>query len=62
MIYTAFRTAEADLIVTTQKDAQKLANIVEYQYPPIVVLAIALVVTEGDEKLAEVLLASVRGT
>lgn len=59
-IYAAFRASEADLIVTTQKDAQKLANIVEYGYPPIVVLAVALVVTDGDEKLTEVLLERIR--
>ena len=56
-----FGAMEADLIVTTEKDAQKLANIVEYGYPPIVVLAVALVVAGGDEKLTDVLLASIRG-
>ena len=60
-IYRVFRATEADLIVTTEKDAQKLANIVEYGYPPIVVLAVALVVTGGDEKLTDILLASIRG-
>ena len=60
-IYGVFRAKEADLIVTTEKDAQKLANIVEYGYPPIVVLAVALVVAGGDEKLTDVLLAGIRG-
>ena len=57
-IYAAFRAARADLIVTTQKDEQKLANLVEHQKLPIVVLAVALVITEGDEKFTDVLLAS----
>ena len=60
-IYAAFRAGAADLIVTTQKDAQKLASIVEDEYPPIVVLAVALVVTEGGGKFTEVLLANIRG-
>ena len=60
-IYGVFRATEADLIVTTEKDAQKLANIVEHGYPPIVVLAVALVITGRDEKLTDVLLASIRG-
>ena len=60
-ICTAFQAAKADLIVTTQKDEQKLADLIGLQQLPVVVLAVALVVTEGDEKLAEVLLASVRG-
>ena len=44
---------EAELVVTTQKDEQKLANFAEHL--PIVVLAVALVVTEGDDTLADVL-------
>ena len=60
-IYDAFQAAKADLVVTTQKDEQKLVNFVEYQELPIVVLEVALVVTEGDEKLTDVLLASIRG-
>ena len=57
-IYTAFQTVAADLIVTTQKDEQKLARLVENWGLPIVVLAVALVVTEGEEKFTDVLLAS----
>ena len=53
-IDTAFQAA--DLIVTTQKDEQKLAHFVDNWNLPIVVLAVALVVTEGDEKLTDVLL------
>ena len=60
-IYAAFRVAKADLIVTTEKDAQKLVNLVEHQELPIVVLAVALVVVGGDEKLTDVLLANIRG-
>ena len=55
-IGTAFRAAEADLIVTTQKDEQKLADLVVQQSLPIVVLEIALVITESVEKFTEVLL------
>ena len=61
-IHVAFRAAEADLIVTTQKDEQKLTNLVGCQKLPVVVLAIALVVTDGDEKLTDILLAKIRGT
>ena len=62
-IYTAFQEAAADLIVTTQKDEQKLACCRgEVTSPlrnlPIVVLAVALVITEGDEKFNDVLLGS----
>ena len=60
-IYDAFRTSQADLIVTTQKDAQKLVSLAEHRELPIVVLAVALAITGGDEKLTEVLLASIRG-
>ena len=59
-IYAAFQTAKADMIVTTQKDEQKLANLMGPKGLPIFVLAVALVVVEGDEKLTNVLLASVR--
>ena len=55
-IGTAFRDAEADLIVATQKDEQKLVDLAAQQSLPIVVLEIALVVTEAVEKLTEVLL------
>ena len=55
-ISTAFQATEADLIVTTQKDEQKLADLVAQQALPIVVLEIALVITEEVEKLTEVLL------
>ena len=57
-IYTVFQTTAADLIVTTQKDEQKLANLVENWGLPIVVLAVALVITEGAEKFTDVLLAA----
>ena len=60
-IYDAFRAAKADLIVTTQKDEQKLVNLAEHYELPIVVLTVMLVVTEGDERLTDVLLASIRG-
>lgn len=55
-IGTTFQATEADLIVTTQKDEQKLADLVAQQALPIVVLEIALVITEAIEKLTEVLL------
>ena len=55
-IGTTFRAAEADLIVTTQKDEQKLAALVAQQALPVVVLEIALVITEDIEKFTEVLL------
>ena len=61
-IYAAFQDTKADLIVTTQKDEQKLADLIAHQQLPAVVLAVALVITEGGEKLTDVLLASVRGT
>ena len=56
LISTAFQEAAADLIVTTQKDEQKLAHFGENWNLPIVVLAVALVITEGDEKFNDVLL------
>lgn len=61
-ICTAFRAAKADMIVTTQKDEQKLANLVEHQKLPMVVLVVALVIPEGNEKLTDVLLARIRRT
>ena len=57
-IDTAFQEAAADLIVTTQKDEEKLVCFVEDWNLPIVILAITLVITEGDEKLNDVLLGS----
>ena len=54
-IGTVFQTAQADLIVTTQKDEQKLGA-VSKPHLPIVVLEIALVINEGVEKLTELLL------
>ena len=55
-IYTTFQETGADLIVTTEKDEQKLEGFVEDRNLPIVVLAVALVITEGDEKLNDVLM------
>ena len=52
----AFQAAQADLIVTTQKDAQKLVNLVAQLASPIVVLEIALVISEGIERLTAALL------
>ena len=57
-ISTAFQAAAADLIVTTQKDEQKLADLVAQQELPIVVLEIALVITEAIEKFTEMLLST----
>lgn len=57
-IGTTFQAAEADLIVTTQKDEQKLARLVAQQELPIVVLEIALVITEAVEKFSEMLLSA----
>lgn len=53
-IETAFQETAADLIVTTQKDEQKLARFVDNWKLPIVVLGVALVIREGDEKLTDV--------
>ena len=69
-IHAAFQTSGADLIVTTQKDEQKLAESfgeigkskvvaeesVENQLPTVFVLAISLVITENSEQLTDVLL------
>lgn len=57
-INAAFQAEAADLIVITQKDEQKLANLVPEKERPIVVLEIALIITGGVEKLTEVLLSN----
>ena len=57
-IETAFQETAVDLIVTTQKDEQKLAGFVDNWKLPIVVLAVGLVITEGDEAFNDVLLGS----
>ena len=57
-IETTFQETAADLIVTTQKDEQKLAGFVDNWKLPIVVLVVGLVITEGDEKFNDVLLGS----
>ncbi len=54
-IETAFQKTAAELIVTTQKDEQKLAGFADNWKLPIVVLAVGLVITEGDEKFSEIL-------
>ena len=69
-INTVFQAAQADMIVTTQKDAQKLEAFVgdrefprkshdhahrDGVLPPIFVLEVALVITEGVEKILELL-------
>ena len=53
---SAFQAAQADLIVTTQKDEGKLEPFVVDTELPICVLEVALVITEGVETLTEVLL------
>ena len=55
-IDTVFQAAQADLIVTTQKDEQKLEAFAGDRNLPICVLEVALVITEGVEELTEVLL------
>ena len=56
-IDTAFETSQSDLIVTTRKDEQKLVNLVAANWElAITVLEVALVITEGVERLDEVLL------
>ena len=55
-IYTTFEKTGADLIVTTEKDEQKLEGFVEDRNLPMLVLAVALVITQGDEKLNDVLM------
>ena len=52
-IDTAFQTSRADLIVTTQKDEQKLVDLVADREVVIAVLEIALVITEGVDRLVE---------
>lgn len=55
-IHAAFQASGADMVVTTQKDEQKLARIAtSYQ---LLVLAISLVITENSEQLTDVLLSS----
>ena len=54
-IDTVFQAAQADLIVTTQKDEQKLEAFVGDRELPILVLEVALVIMEGVEKLLELL-------
>ena len=54
-IDTVFQAAQADLIVTTQKDEQKLEAFVGDRNLPIFVLEVALVITEGVEKLLALL-------
>ena len=53
---SVFQTAQADLIVTTQKDEGKLETFGVDGKLPIFVLEIALVITEGVAELTEVLL------
>ena len=55
-IDAAFQASRSDLIVTTQKDEQKLVNLVADQEFVIAVLEIALVITKGVKKFDEVLL------
>ena len=55
-IDAAFQASQSDLIVTTQKDEQKLVNLLADREFVIAVLEIALVITEGVERLDEVLL------
>lgn len=57
-VSTVFQTAAADLIVTTQKDEQKLAGLVENWELPIVVLAVELVITEGGTEFNNMILDS----
>ena len=73
-IETTFQETAADLIVTTQKDAQKLGarlprcrgevtsplliSTSPLQKLPVAVLAVELVITEGEERFNEVLLGS----
>ena len=70
-IHAAFQASEADLIVTTQKDEQKLAELwgetsalefidknVENRFPTVFVLAISLVITEGHGEFTDMLLFS----
>ena len=54
-IDAVFQASQSDLIVTTQKDEQKLVNLLADRELVIAVLEIALVITEGVERLDEVL-------
>ena len=54
-IDAVFQAVQADLIVTTQKDEQKLEAFVGDRNLPIFVLEVALVITEGVEELLELL-------
>ena len=58
-IDAAFQTSRADLIVTTQKDEQKLVDLVADRELVITVLEIALVIIEGVEKFDALLLPEV---
>ena len=58
-INAAFRAAEADLVVTTQKDAQKLGPVMGPRGLPMFVLEVALVIAGRDEEFTDLLLASV---
>ena len=58
-IDAAFQTSRADLIVTTQKDEQKLVDLVAGRELLITVLEIALVIMEGVETFDEFLLPEV---
>ena len=57
-IDTVFQAAQADLIVTTQKDEQKLEAFMGDRELPIFVLEVALVITKGVEELTDVLLST----
>lgn len=58
-IHAAFRAAEADIIVTTQKDEQKLVQLAEHRKLPIFVLGVALIIGQGEAEFTDVLLASI---
>ena len=55
-IDATFQASQSDLIITTQKDEQKLVNLVADRELVIAVLEIALVITKGVKKFDEVLL------
>ncbi len=59
-IDTAFQSTNADWVVTTQKDAQKLGVVMAYQGLPIVVLAVALVISGRNAEFTDLLLARIR--
>ena len=54
-IDAAFQASRSDLIITTQKDEQKLVNLVADRELVIAVLEIALVITKGAKEFDEVL-------